>query len=291
MKFNRPLFCLALAASSVLASLPAQAACMTDTEVSALFDAYNQGVPAPNPQGLSAADGECSRGKFIRMLSFQMGEPVGYKAGLTNPAVQKRFNSDAPVWGALYAPMLLQNGAVVPVNFGARALFEADMLVRVSSANVNRATTPAEVLASIDQVIPFIELPDLVVQAPPQLNGAAVTAINVGARLGVMGTPQPVPAVASERAMMLEDLRVMTAVVSVDGSEVDRGKGSDVLEHPLNAVVWLVKDLARFGIALKPGDLISLGSFSRLLPPKAGTTVEVAYYMLPGTPKVKVSFK
>ena len=291
MNMTRPLQCLAVAVATLCVGVPAHAACMTDTEVSALFDAYNQGVPAPNPQGLSAADGECSRGKFIRMLSFQLGEPVGYKAGLTNPAVQKRFNSDAPVWGALYAPMLLQNGAVVPANFGARALFEADMLVRVSSANVNRATTPAEVLAAIDQVIPFIELPDLVVQAPPQLNGAAVSAINVGARLGVMGTPQPVPAAAGERRMMLEDLRVMTAVVSVDGTEVDRGKGSDVLEHPLNAVVWLVKDLARFGIALKPGDLISLGSFSRLLPPKAGSTVEVAYYMLPGTPKVKVSFK
>ena len=291
MNLNRTLSCLTLGVAAAVIGVPAQAACMSDAEISSLFDAYNQAVPAPNPQGLSTADGECSRAKFIRMLSFQLGEPVGYKAGLTNPAVQKRFNHDAPVWGALYGPMLLQDGAVVPVNFGARALFEADMLVRVSSANVNRAGTPAEVLAAIDQVIPFIELPDLVVQAPTQLNGAAISAINVGARLGVMGKPQPVPASASERTLMLEDLRVMTAVVSVDGAEVDRGKGSDVLDHPLNAVVWLVKDLARFGIALKPGDLISLGSFSRLLPPKAGSTVEVAYYMLPGTPKVRVSFK
>jgi 2-keto-4-pentenoate hydratase len=290
MKLPRPLKCLVVA-TAALTGLSAQAACMTDAQVSAMFDAYNQGVPAENPEGLSAADGECSRAKFLRMLTFQLGEPVGYKAGLTNPAVQKRFNHDSPVWGALYAPMLLQNGAVVPVNFGARALFEADMLVRVSSASINQATTPAQVLAAIDQVIPFIELPDLVVQAPPKLNGAAVSAINVGARLGVMGTPQPVPAAAADRSMMLEDLRVMTAVVSVDGAELDRGKGSDVMDHPLNAVVWLVKDLARFGIALKPGDLVSLGSFSRLLPPKAGTTVEVAYYMLPGTPKVKVSFK
>jgi 2-keto-4-pentenoate hydratase len=290
MKLPHPLKCLVFA-TAALAGMSAQAACMTDAQVSAMFDAYNQGVPAQNPEGLSAADGECSRAKFMRMLSFQLGEPVGYKAGLTNPAVQKRFNHDSPVWGALYAPMLLQNGAVVPVNFGARALFEADMLVRVSSASINQATTPAQVLAAVDQVIPFIELPGLVVQAPPRLNGAAVSAINVGARLGVMGTPQPVPAAPAERSMMLEDLRVMTAVVSVNGAEVDRGKGSDVMDHPLNAVVWLVKDLARFGIALKPGDLVSLGSFSRLLPPKAGSTVEVAYYMLPGTPKVKVSFK
>ena len=75
------------------------------------------------------------------------------------------------------------------------------------------------------------------------------------------------------------------------GSEIDRGTGSDVLGHPLNAVVWLAQDLARNGLSLKVGDVVSLGSFSRLLPPKAGQSVEVAYWGLPGTPVVKVGFK
>ena len=151
----------------------ATAACLSDTQVTALHAAYSAGQPAANPEGLSAADGECTRTKFNRLLSFQLGEPVGYKAGLTNPAVQKRFNHDAPVWGMLYANMLLADGATVDPAFGARPLFEADMLVRVSSTAVNAALTPADVIRSIDQVIPFIELPDLVVQAPPRLNGAA----------------------------------------------------------------------------------------------------------------------
>jgi len=147
------------------------------------------------------------------------------------------------------------------------------------------------VMASIDQVIPFIELPDLVVQAPGKLNGAAITAINVGARLGVLGTPLAVPTTRAERFALQDALRDMTAIVSVDGTEADRGKGSDVLEHPLNAVVWLVQDMARHGVALKVGDVVSLGSFSRLLPPKPGIAVEVVYWGLPGTPKVQVSFK
>jgi 2-keto-4-pentenoate hydratase len=282
---------LCLCGAALLAPLATQAACMSDAEVSALFDAYNRAQPAPNPEGLSPADGECSRAKFNRMLTMQLGTPVGYKAGLTNPAVQKRFNHDAPVWGTLYGPMLLQDGATVPANFGARALFEADLLVRVSDAAINQARTPQDVMQAIDQLVPFIELPDLVVQAPPKLNGAAITAINVGARLGVMGTPLAVPVTRGERFALQDALRDMTAIVSVDGAEVDRGKGSDVLDHPLNAVVWLVQDMARHGVALKPGDLVSLGSFSRLLPPKAGTAVDVAYWGLPGTPRVQVKFK
>jgi 2-keto-4-pentenoate hydratase len=269
----------------------AGAACLSDAEVSALFDAYNRRMPAANPEGLSAADGECTRTKLNRMLELQFGAPVGYKAGLTNPAVQTRFNATAPVWGTLYAPMLLANGAVVEAAFGARPLFEADMLVRVSSEAINRAKTPEDVLDAIDQVIPFIELPDLMVQAPPRLNGAAVTAINVGARLGVTGAPMMVPATRGERYQLLAALRDMVTIVKGDGVELDRGKGSDVLEHPLNAVVWLAQDLARDGRAMKPGDLVSLGSFSRLLPPKPGLAVEVVYEGLPGTPKVTVSFK
>jgi 2-keto-4-pentenoate hydratase len=282
---------LCFSALLLAAAVPASAACMSDAEVVALFDAYNQRRPAANPEGLSTADGECSRGKLQRLLEFQLGAPVGYKAGLTNPAVQKRFNADAPVWGALYAPMLLPAGAVVDAAFGARPLFEADLLVRVGSAAINRAKTPDDVLLAIDQIIPFIELPDLVVQAPPKLNGAAVSAINVGARLGVLGTPIAVPATRGERYRLNEALRDMTVIVKGDGAELDRGKGSDVLEHPLNAVVWLAQDLARQGIALKPGDLISLGSFSRLMPPKPGLVVEVGYDGLPGNPTVSMSFK
>jgi 2-keto-4-pentenoate hydratase len=150
-----------------------------------------------------------------------------------------------------------------------------------------------EVMEAIDQVIPFIELPDLVVQspAPPMLTGAAIVAINVGARLGVMGAPIPVPVTRAERFRLLDALRDMTTVVRTDGIEVDRGKGSDVLGHPLESVVWLAKDLPREGRALKPGDLISLGSFSRLLPPGPGLAVEVEYQGLPGNPRVAVTFR
>ena len=283
----RPLLaCLGLALAGA-----ASAACLSDAEASALFDACVQRQPAANPEGLSAADGECSRSKLDRLLQLQLGEPVGYEAGLTNPAVQKRFNASAPVCGTLYAPMLLADGAVVDAAFGARPLYEADMLVRVKDAAIKRARTPAEVLAQIDRIIPFIELPDLVVQAPPKLNGAAITAINVGARLGVMGTPMAVPVLRAERFQMLDALRDMTVIVGGDGVEQDRGKGSDMLEHPLHAVAWLVQDMVREGRMLEKGDLVSLGSFSRLLPLKAGMSVEVSYQGLPGTPKVKVSFK
>jgi 2-keto-4-pentenoate hydratase len=278
------------------AALSTQAACLSDAEAVALVDAYMEGVPAKNPEGLSEADGVCSRTKVNNLLALRLRDVVGYKAGLTNPAVQKRFNYDRPVRGTLYSNMLLENNAELPAKFGARPLYEADMLVRVSSDAINSAKTPEDVLAAIDQIIPFIELPDLMVEAPPKLNGPAINAINVGARFGVMGAPIAVPSFRGERFALLEGLKDMTVIVSdaTDAAkplEQDRGKGSDILEHPLNAVVWLVGDLKTEGLALKAGDLVSLGSFSKLMPPKAGMTVRVTFDGLPGAAPVTVRFK
>ena len=288
----QPRSLLAAVAIAIAAIAPAHAACLSDVQVSALMDSINAKIPAANPEGLSDADGACTRAKINNLLALRYGKVIGYKAGLTNPAVQKRFNATEPVWGKLYDGMLLEDGATVEATFGARPLFEADMLVRVKSSAINQATTPAEVLDAIDQIIPFIELPDLVVQAPPRLNGAAVSAINVGARLGVPGKPIAVPVTRGERYAMLDALRDMTVILGDStGAELGRGKGSDILEHPLNAVVWLTKALAREGIALQPGDLVSLGSFSPLVPPKAGQKAIATFHGLPGAQPVSVTFK
>jgi 2-keto-4-pentenoate hydratase len=284
----RPMFAGVLLAAVSLA----HAECLTDAQAVALFDAYVAKTPGANPEGLNEADGACTRAKLNALLAKRYGAVVGYKAGLTNPAVQKRFNYDKPVWGVLYEGMLLGNGAVVEAGFGARPLYEADMLVRVKSGAINQAKTPAEVLDAIDQVIPFIELPDLMVQAPPKLNGPAVGAINVGARMGVMGQPIEIPRYRAERYALLDALRDMTVILADGhGAELARGKGSDILGHPLNAVVWLAEALAKDGRAMKPGDLISLGSFSPLLPPKAGAGASATYFGLPGATPVSVTFK
>jgi 2-keto-4-pentenoate hydratase len=279
-------------AFSVAFATAAQAECLTDAQVAGLVANYMAKTPAANPENLSDADGACTRGKLNQLLAQRLGKVVGYKAGLTNPAVQKRFNTDKPVWGKLYEGMVLQSGVTVDAAFGARPLYEADMLVRVKSAAINQARTPMEVLEAVDQVIPFIELPDLMVQAPPRLNGAGVSAINVGARLGVAGAPLAVPTYRAERYAMLKALADMNvSLTDGAGARLGGGKGSDILDHPLNAVVWLAGALAQEGLAMQPGDLISLGSFSPLLPPQAGLSVTATYDGLPGAAPVRLSFK
>lgn len=282
---------LAVALSASLLLQTAVAGCLSDAQVSAMAQRMADAKPAANIEGLTDEEGACTRNKLTKILATRQGKLVGYKAGLTHAATQKRFDTDRPVWGKLYESMMLANGATVPAQFAARPVFESDLLVRVSSDRINQARTPEDVLAAIDQVLPFIELPDGVVQDPLTLNGAGVAAINVGARLGVVGEPIATPAGATERRALLLALRDMSVMVSDgSGTALNVAQGRAILGHPLNAVVWLAQALAEEGLAMKPGDLISLGAFSPQMPPQPGQQIRVTYIGLPGAMPVQVNF-
>ncbi|MBI5909557.1 MAG: fumarylacetoacetate hydrolase [Betaproteobacteria bacterium] len=285
MKLLLPIAAITLGMSA----LSVRAACPSDTDAALMAARFANLQPVPNPPAdMSMADAVCGRDKFTLFLGQNYGKVVGYKAGLTNPAVQKRFNFPNPVRGTLFEKMLLKDGVEVPAKFGARPLFEADMVMEVRDAGINMATTPLEALRHISRIYPFIELPDLVVEDPSKITGPNIVYSNVGARLGVLGKPFAVKATPQ----LVEALANMTVrLTDQDGKELEAGKGNAILGQPLNAVLWLVKDLKASGIAMKKGDLLSLGSFSRLLPPKPGTGAKVTYEGLPGNPSVSVRFK
>jgi 2-keto-4-pentenoate hydratase len=219
-------------------------------------------------------------------LHKSQGRQVGYKAGLTNKTVQQRFSHDAPLLGVLLEKMLLKDGSTVSSRFGARPLMEADLIVEVKDDGINRAKTPAEVMNHLSRLMPFIELPDLILDPRETLNGPNMIAINVGARLGVMGKP------FAASPALIEPLAEMTVLLrDQNGVELGKGAGSAILGHPLNAVIWIAQDLAKSGQKLKAGDLLSLGSFSAPIPPKAGQQVTAIYAGLPGAPSVSVRFK
>ena len=275
------------------ATLQALAACPPQASVEQLSRDWAAMTPskAIDKDG-SMDDAICARKMLVAELAKTQGRIVGYKAGLTNKAVQQRFGYDAPVLGVLFEKMLLNDGAEVPAKFGARAVFEADLVVEVKDEGINLAKTPQEVLAHISRIYPFIELPDLVLDPSVPLNGPAITAINVGARLGVLGKPIAADAAHLEPlAKMSVVLRDESEVSGAGGKELGRGPGAAILDHPLNAVIWIAQDLAKSGNKLRSGDLLSLGSFSPLVPPKPGMAIRVSYEGFPGTPSVGVRFK
>lgn len=236
---------------------------------------------------LSLAEAECARGQLVQELPQVLGRIVGYKAGFTNPALQQRFGVSSPAWGVMFAKLMVDSGSRLPAQFGARPLYEADFVAVVKDAGLAEATTPLEALQHIDAVVPFIELPDLMLDGTP--SGTALIATNIGFRGGVLGPRvrvEPTPA-------FLEALANMTVVMTEDTSrkELGRVKGSVLMEHPLNAAMWMAQALKKAGVALQPGDLLSLGGYIPPAPTQPGTSITVKYVGLPGDPSVTVHFE
>ena len=228
--------------------------------------------------------------QFVAHLVKEFGEPVGYKAGLTNPAAQKAFGIPHPVRGTLLKKMLLESGVTLQVDFGIRLLSEGDLILRVGSDAINQAKTKEEALKCIDAVIPFIELPDLGYDPKVKINGPALVAINVAARYGVMG--KSIPLTASPEWM--DRLKNFNAqLFDEKGAVFSEGKGSALLDDPLNVVLWIKDSLATEGKKLKKGDLLSLGSITRMMPAKPGTTVRAKFIDLDpkGPVEISVNFK
>ena len=260
---------------AALLSAPARAACPADEAVERMALGIIENRPGEPLSGMaSLADGQCAQDKLVALLAKQFGRPVGYKVGLTNAAAQQRFGVPHPLAGTIYeATLRHRDGAEVPARFAAVPAVEADLLVRVRGDGINGARTPEEVLRHIDQVIPFIELPDLVMP-PNKLDGPNLLAINVGARLGVSGEPIPARADAAFAAA----LGSMTVILTDDtGKELAKAPGTALLGHPLNVVPWLAQDLAKRGRRLQAGDIVSLGGFSPALPVEAGRRYTVRY--------------
>lgn len=278
----RSLFAAGLLA---LAAPSAWAACASDGEIAEFVARYTAKTPAQalSPGG-SMEDALCTQAKLAAALEPHMGVVIGYKAGLTSKPAQERFGATEPVQGLLFQNMMLENGATLDVPWGAIPMVEADLVLVVADDGINSATTPEEALAHISAIRPFIELPDLILAEDQPFSAVTITAMGVGARLGVLGAPVPVGDPA-EMSRMLEEMSV--TLRDAAGGVLVQAPGRAVLGNPVNAALWLRSK----GVEFKPGDLISAGSFGPLFPPRAGKGgVSVTYQGLPGDPVVEVFF-
>jgi 2-oxo-3-hexenedioate decarboxylase/2-keto-4-pentenoate hydratase len=71
------------------------------------------------------------------------------------------------------------------------------------------------------------------------------------------------------------DLAHTTARMAINGQEVGSGAGTDVLGHPLDALVWLATNAAARGASLQAGEFVLLGSLVQTHWVAAGDEVRI----------------
>ncbi len=191
---------------------------------------------------------------------------IGWKVGLTAPAMQEQFRFKEPVFGCLLETGKVRSGHAFRHADIKGPGFENELCIEVAR-DIAPGASFDEVAASVGAIYPALEIVetrgDFAAQiALAMADNAQQHSFVLGeARLGV--DPASIPQ--------------MVARARVNGVELGNGKGEAVLGHPFNSLVWLAKKLAQFGQKLAAGDLVMSGSFTRQFPFHPGDRVETEF--------------
>lgn len=254
----------------------AEAACPDISLMQNAARGWIAGRRLPDPLVRDREDAACAYASFRAVLEAELGPPVGVKVAFVSPASRSRFGVSAPMAGALFAPMILPDGSRLSLAGSRTPYYEADLVVTVADPAIMRARTREEVARALAEVRPFIELPDFALGrglTPTELLMASYGALPWR---GVLGKGVAV----SELADPVADLAALRVTLKADGKPLATGRGDALMGHPLDVVLWLIRNEH---YDLKAGSMISLGSFGTFGPAAPGHRIE-AEYDLAGRP-------
>ncbi len=206
--------------------------------------------------------------RIARMVEEALGwEVAGWKIAATNADMQRALRADSPIYGRVYAPNV--RPAPVSVDHAKlcspipeveyQARLGADLPPRGRSYDVEEVT---EAVASLHPGIEIAECRFIHdAQFPPL---PAILADGAGSGALVYG-----PAIEDWRE---RDLAEQEVVLYCDGERRRSGTAKVALNHPMVPLTWLANELSRTGVGLKAGQMISTGTMTGMLRPKAGET-------------------
>lgn len=200
----------------------------------------------------------------------ERGAVAGYKIGLTTPVMQKLCGVAEPCYGAIFAREAHDSGARLRAADYCRLGVETEIAVRLGEdlpESGSRASWPERAAAAVESCMAAIELLEDLRHDYKRLSAAAMVAGNVWNAGVVLGPPA-----ADWRRL---DLAGVTARLSINGREIGRGKGSDVMGSPLNALAWLAEKRAIEGAPLRRGMVVMTGSMVPIQFPEPGDRVVV----------------
>jgi 2-keto-4-pentenoate hydratase len=194
------------------------------------------------------------------------GAIAGYKIGLTTPVMQKLCSVDEPCYGAIFAGEVHHHPALLSGQDYCRLGVETEIAFKLGD-DLGDGADRQQIAAAVESCMAAIELIEDLRHDYKRLDAAAMVAGNVWNAGVVLGPPlTDWPAL---------DLARVTARLSINGAEIGRGNGGDVMGTPLNALGWLAGKLAAAGTPLRRGMIVMTGSMVPIQYPVAGDRVLV----------------
>lgn len=238
-----------------------------DATAAQIWAAYTEGaaLDALDPRPRTNEEGYDVQHAIERLA----GEAVGYKIAATSLEGQANIGVDQPFAGRLYADRLRESGCEIPIDSVRLKIIEPELAFVVGEDLPPERATAPNALAAVARAHVGIEVPDTRLVNHVSHGAPSLIADNGCSGLYVLGPEiEGWPNVHLDRAPV---------VVTINGEEVDRGSGANVLGDPSVAFLWLVRHLSAHGRGLRAGDVVSTGTATAVVPVKAGDTVVASF--------------
>jgi 2-oxo-3-hexenedioate decarboxylase/2-keto-4-pentenoate hydratase len=189
-----------------------------------------------------------------RLSAAGLGPVSGFKIGCTTPVMQAFLSIPNPCAGGVFARTVYRSPALIRHADFVRVGVECEVVARLGVDLPARLQpySREEVASAVTALMAGMEIVDARYVDYRRLDTPTLIAddfFDAGAVLG--------PEITDWRSI---DLPAVTGVTRINGVEVGRGAGRDVMGHPLQALAWLANQRSARGQHLPAGCFIFLGS-------------------------------
>jgi 2-keto-4-pentenoate hydratase len=192
---------------------------------------------------------------------------VGRKVGLSAKKMQEVFNVNEPVFGHLFASMMVPEGVPVSKSHLCKGVLEGEMAF-VLKNDLKGPVTVAKVMASIAGVVPAFEIADTRCKEKPKKAQDIIADASGAAMVMLGGQFTPIDGI---------DLRQVGMILEKNGEVIATATGVNVLGNPVQPIVDLVNKLAQYDIGLSAGEFIISGTPHPAAYPEAGENYRVTF--------------
>ena len=226
-------------------------------------------LPPPSAQGdfnLSAAydiADELMQRRTAHNGEGQRREVIGRKIGLTNTSVWDKLGLNAPVWGYMYSDTVhyaQDNEMRLPLAGMVAPKLEPELVFRWRGGEAN-------LLDNIEWLALGYEIVDC---HYPDWNFKPADAVADFGLHAALIVGQPFVVTQERKEGLEEALKKVRVTLYKNDQEVAQGSGADVMGSPLNALEGLIGSLEERSDSLKPGDIVTTGTFTTPMPVQVG---------------------
>jgi 2-keto-4-pentenoate hydratase len=247
-----------------------------------LLDAYDQGVSIDRTRFLSITDlaqAEALQNRCVEMRLVRGERPLGIKIGFTNRSIWPLYNVTHPIWAPVFRETIQHadnNEFVLKLQRVCEPRLEPEIVLGFKEAVVPTSSSIEDIFAALDWVAHGFEI----VQSPfanwKFTAAEAMAAQGLHSKL-LIGAKHRIADLTTSSMVFNQWLTGLKITLRCNNQAVATGRGSNVLDSPLQAISHLISELEKRGERLQPGAIVTTGTLTDAMPISEGELWETVF--------------